>query len=95
MTRSLDSERDSNIVAAADTATTPATDRAPSTAEVLAVLRQDPAPSGLFRGFGPLVLAGMLIVALALLVPSIAPEHIVERPAGSTAPSPDNAEPTP
>jgi hypothetical protein len=56
------------------------TERPPSTAEVLAVLRQPPSRSGLFRGFGPLVVAVLLAIAMGLMVPSIAPEEIREQP---------------
>jgi hypothetical protein len=39
----------------------------------------------LFRGFAPLVLAAALFVLSVLLVPSVAPEHVVvERPTTTT-----------
>ena len=61
--------------------TAPATP--PSSAEdVLDRLRRPETPTHLFRGFGPLVLAAILIVVMMLLAPSVAPEVIIERPVG-------------
>ena len=55
---------------------------APPTAEaVLDELRRRPRTVELLAGFGPLLLAAVLLVAMVLLAPSIAPERIVERPA--------------
>ena len=51
------------------------------TEEALDVLRRRPVERALFRGFGPLVIAVLLAVAMVLLLPSVAPERIVERPA--------------
>jgi len=54
---------------------------APRTAEdVLDELRTPSRAAELFAGFGPLVLAVALLVAMVLLAPSVAPERIVERP---------------
>lgn len=53
------------------------------TEEALDVLRRRPVEHALFRGFGPLVIAVLLAVAMVLLLPSVAPERIVERPAAS------------
>ena len=60
----------------------------PTTAEVLAVLRRRPRESGLLGGFGPLVVAVVLAIAMGLLVPSIAPEEIMERPSPVTVGQP-------
>jgi hypothetical protein len=55
----------------------------------------------LFRGFAPLVLAAALFVLSVLLVPSVAPEHVVvERPtttttATTTATTPPTTTPPP
>lgn len=35
------------------------------------------------KGLGPLVAGIAFVIAMILLVPSVAPEHIVQRPAGS------------
>lgn len=51
---------------------------------VLARLRSQPESAHAFRGFGPLVLAVLLVLAMVLLAPSIAPERIVERPVDTT-----------
>jgi len=58
----------------------------PLTAEsALEELRRRPHGTELLAGFGPLTLALALLLAMVLLAPSIAPERIVERPAGTTA----------
>ena len=65
-----------------------ATGSAPLTAEAaLEVLRRRPAAIEALGGFGPLVLALALLVAMVLIVPSVAPERIVERPADATTPA--------
>jgi hypothetical protein len=48
--------------------------------EVLDVLREPRRRPLLFRGFGPLVVALLLLIAMVLLLPSVAPEHIVQQP---------------
>ncbi len=49
----------------------------------------------LFRGFAPLVVALILAVLAVVLVPSVAPEHIViETPSTTTRPLPTTV-PTP
>lgn len=53
----------------------------PSTDEALEVLRRRPVATEVLGGFGPLVLAAALLLAMVLLIPSVAPERIVERPA--------------
>jgi hypothetical protein len=53
----------------------------PTTTEALDVLRRRPVATELLGGFGPLVLAAALLLAMVLLVPSVAPERTVERPA--------------
>lgn len=53
----------------------------PTTTEALEVLRRRPTATELLGGFGPLVLAAALLLAMVLLIPSVAPERIVERPA--------------
>lgn len=51
----------------------------PTTEEALEVLRRRPRAIELFGGFGPLVLAALLLALMVLLVPSVAPERTVER----------------
>jgi len=41
-------------------------------------------PVLLFRGFAPLVFLVALLIVAVLLVPSIAPEHYVNRPSPTT-----------
>lgn len=52
------------------------------TDEVLAVLRNPTHRPQLFRGFGPLVVGALFMVVMVMLLPSVAPERIVERPVG-------------
>lgn len=40
--------------------------------------------AGLLRGFAPLVVAAIVALLVVLLVPSVAPEHIVSVPAGGS-----------
>lgn len=57
-----------------------ADDVAPRGAEaVLAHLRHRPPISYIFRGFGPLVVAAVLLVLMIILAPSVAPEQEVEQ----------------
>lgn len=55
----------------------------PRAEEVLDALREQSGrrPGLLFRGFGPLVVVALLVIAMLLLLPSVAPERIVSRPA--------------
>lgn len=53
----------------------------PTTDEALEILRRRPLATEVLGGFGPLVLAAALLLAMVLLIPSVAPERIVERPA--------------
>jgi hypothetical protein len=52
--------------------------------DVIAVLRDqnrgERRAGLLFRGFGPLVVVVLLVIAMVLLLPSVAPERIVSRP---------------
>lgn len=48
--------------------------------EVLETLRRDNQPRLALGGFGPLVAAAILILAMMLLLPSTAPEEEGERP---------------
>ena len=43
-------------------------------------LRHRPVNVHLLRGYGPLVVGAILFVLMVLLAPTVAPEHIVERP---------------
>lgn len=54
------------------------------TDEVLAELRRPSDEPLLLRGFGPVVVAVLLGVLMVLLLPSVAPERIVERPVDDT-----------
>ncbi len=57
----------------------------PSTTEAIEALRAERRHPDLFGGFGPLALAVALLVAMVLLIPSVAPEQIVEQPATSAS----------
>ncbi len=52
--------------------------------EVIAVLRDKPRNVAAFKGFGPLVAGIVLFVLMLWLAPSVAPEHIVDKPVNST-----------
>ena len=54
-------------------------------ADVIAAIRRQPRNVHLFRGFGPLVAGAVLFVLMLLLAPSVAPEHVIERPASSVS----------
>ena len=56
--------------------------------DVLDHLRRPTAYRLLLRGFGPLVVAVLVVIAMMLLLPSVAPERIIERPVGSTESAP-------
>jgi hypothetical protein len=47
---------------------------------VLDTLRRPPERAAVFGGFGPLVVGAVLLLLLILLLPSVAPERVVERP---------------
>ena len=53
--------------------------------EVIATLRTKPHNTLLVRGFGPLVAAVVLFLLMLWLAPSVAPEHVVEKPVNQTA----------
>ena len=59
----------------------------PAAEDVLAVLRRPRAVPAVFRGFGPLVVGAVFLLLLVLLLPSVAPERIVERPAEGGTPT--------
>ena len=57
----------------------------PAGTEVIATLRAKPRNTLLFRGFGPLVAAVVLLLLMLWLAPSVAPEHVVEKPVNQTS----------
>jgi hypothetical protein len=102
------------VRAEGDTIVTSTNGKVPHTAEghgaeVVAALRRRPTNVHLFRGFGTLVAGAVLFVLMLWLAPSVAPEHIVDKPIGgptttvaptttaptaTTAPTVTTAEPT-
>jgi len=60
------------------------TPHAPAAADAIATLRKKPRNFHLAGGFGPAIVGAVLFVLMLLLAPSVAPEHVVERPASST-----------
>jgi hypothetical protein len=52
-----------------------------SAVDVMQLVRRRPRNVLLLRGFGPLAVAVVLYLLMLALAPSVAPEHIVERPA--------------
>jgi hypothetical protein len=69
------------------TATAPAPTTTPTSDEPLAQLRVRPSNAHLFKGFGPLVAALILFLAMLLLAPSVAPEHVIEKSETDTSPT--------
>jgi hypothetical protein len=69
------------------TTTTTDTEQHVADAEPLARLRVRPDNVHLFRGFGPFVAALILFIAMLLLAPSVAPEHVVEKTKTDTSPT--------
>ena len=53
-------------------------------AEVIASLRTKPRNTMLARGFGPLIAGVVLFLLMLWLAPSVAPEHVVEKPVNQT-----------
>jgi hypothetical protein len=53
-------------------------------ARTLAALRTTPQNVHLLRGYGPLVVGIVLFLLMVTLAPTVAPEHVVERPAATT-----------
>lgn len=54
---------------------------------VIATLRDRSTVPQLARGFGPLLLAALVALAMMMLLPSVAPERIVERPVDAGTPT--------
>jgi hypothetical protein len=50
------------------------------TEAVLDVLRRPTTDPAVFRGFGPLVVGVLFLLLMIALLPSVAPERIVEQP---------------
>lgn len=50
----------------------------------LAALRTAPDNVHLLRGYGPLVVGIVLFLLMVTLAPTVAPEHVVERPAATS-----------
>ncbi|MEX2294201.1 MAG: hypothetical protein WD691_10485 [Acidimicrobiales bacterium] len=61
-------------------------DPAPTGITSMQSLREPVERSLLFRGFGPLVVALALFALMVALVPTVAPEQIVERPVAGARP---------
>ena len=56
----------------------------PDAADAIGILRTRSEGREVLGGFGPLVVAGLLLLVMVLLVPSVAPEQVVEQPAGTS-----------
>jgi len=67
-----------------DSPTPPPASESFAGADAIAALRTKPDNVLLFRGFGPLVAGIVLFVLMLMLAPSVAPEHIVEKPVNAT-----------
>jgi len=65
----------------------PAAGDALTATDVIAMLRTPPQMKLLFKGFGTLVAGAVLFVLMLVIAPSVAPEHVVDKPV-STSPTP-------
>lgn len=61
-------------------AAVPSSSPAAASGPALAALREHPVNVHLFRGYGPLVVGIILFLLMVTLAPTVAPEHVVERP---------------
>lgn len=64
------------------------TPAAPTTAEAIGILRRPARNLHLAGGFGPLIVGAVLFLLMLWAAPSVAPEHVVERPAPVTKAAP-------
>jgi hypothetical protein len=55
-----------------------------ATSETISSLRANPRNLHIANGLGPLLAAAVLFALMLLLAPSVAPEHVVQRPVGTT-----------
>jgi len=53
-------------------------------AEIITLLRSKPRNALLLWGFGPALVALVLVVVMLLLAPSVAPERVVTQPVSAT-----------
>ena len=53
-------------------------------AEIISQLRSKPRHALLLWGFGPALVAAVLVVLMLLLAPSVAPERVVTKPVQAT-----------
>lgn len=56
--------------------------------DAIAFLKEQPANPHLLRGYGPLAVGIVLFVLMVLLLPTVAPERVVVRPASTTTAPP-------
>ena len=54
---------------------------APTAADAIGILRKRPRNLHLAGGFGPLIIGAVLFLLMLWVAPSVAPEHVVQRPA--------------
>jgi hypothetical protein len=62
----------------------PRDDQPSSALDAIAAMRARPRSALIVRGFGTLVAGVVLLLLMLFIAPSIAPEHIVDRPATSS-----------
>lgn len=60
----------------------------PNTADAIGILRRPARNLHLAGGFGPLIVGTILFLLMLWAAPSVAPEHVVQRPAASTKATP-------
>ena len=61
-----------------------ADERPPAALDAIAAMRTRPRSALIAQGFGTLVAGIALLLLMLAIAPSVAPEHIVDRPAAST-----------
>ena len=65
-----------------------AEDRPPAALDAIAAMRAAPRSRLLAKGFGTLVAGIVLFLLMLAAAPSVAPEHIVDRPVTTTSTTP-------
>ena len=60
----------------------------PAALDAIAAMRARPRSALIVRGFGTLVAGVVLLLLMLFIAPSVAPEHIVDRPVTTTSTTP-------
>jgi len=60
-------------------------DQPPAALDAIAAMRARPRSALIVRGFGTLLAGVVLLLLMLVIAPSVAPEHIVDRPVTTTS----------